>query len=53
MWYVYYTHITTGKQEYVGSYDTAKGAIERIRSLYNLDRTLNQLGEYYYFMKQH
>lgn len=52
-YYVYLRHLNSGREDSCGIYETAKEAIERIRHLYNLDRTLNQLGEYYYFMKAH
>jgi len=53
MFYVYCKHIKTGKEEFVNCYQTAQEAIEKIASNYNIDKRIFQLGEYYYFMKQH
>ena len=53
MFYVYSRHISSKREDFCGMYETAKEAIERITGLYNMDRNLKQLGEYYYFMKQH
>jgi hypothetical protein len=53
MFYVYCRHMASGREDFSGMYETAKEAIEHITGLYNMDRNLKQLGEYYYFMKQH
>ena len=53
MWYVYSRHLSSGREYSCGIYDTAKEAVERIRFLYNNDKDLRCLGEYYYFMKRH
>lgn len=53
MWYVYYRNIKTGKEDFVAVYDRAEEAIKKIAILYEADKVLGLLGEYYYFMKQH
>lgn len=54
MWYVYCRHIKSGREECVNRiYDTAEDAIRHIALCYRTDKDLNQLGEYYYFMKRH
>ena len=53
MYYVYCKHTTTEREQYVNSYDTVQAAIEKIAQCYNIDKGCCQLGEYYYFMKQH
>lgn len=53
MWYVYYRHIGTGKEEFVAVYDRAEEAIKKIAILYETDKVCRSLGEYYYFMKRH
>ena len=53
MWYVYGKHIQTGKEHFVNIYDNAEEAIHKIASCYNIDQSTGQLGEYYYFIKQH
>jgi hypothetical protein len=52
MFYVYCKHIKTGEEYFVNCYETAQQAIEKIVNNYNIDKRINQLGEYYYFMKQ-
>ena len=52
MFYVYCQYIKTGKEDFINCYETAQQAIEKIASNYNIDKNTNQLGEYYYFMKQ-
>lgn len=53
MWYVYCKTISSGREEFVRmSFDTASAAIKHIAKCYSIDKDLNQLGEYYYFMKQ-
>ena len=52
MFYVYCKHIKTGKEEFINTYETAQQAIEKIASNYQIDKGINALGEYYYFMKQ-
>lgn len=52
MYYVYCKHIKAGKEEFINCYETAREAIEKIARNYNIDKGINQLGEYYYFMKQ-
>ena len=52
MFYVYSKHTKTDKEEFVNCYETAQSAVEKIASNYQVDKRLNQLGEYYYFMKQ-
>lgn len=54
MWYVYMRHIDSGREEFVGVYDTAKEAVQRIALCYQIDaRTPATTNEYYYFMKRH
>lgn len=53
MYYIYQRHLATGREQYVGSYDTAKEAVRRIAALYHLDAQSCQQDEYYYFMKIH
>ena len=54
MWYVYSRHIKSGKEQFVRmSFETASSAIKHIAKCYEIDKDLHQLGEYYYFMKQH
>lgn len=52
MFYVYYKHLKSDKEEFINTYATAEDAIGKIRSCYNIDERIGQLGEYYYFMKQ-
>jgi len=52
MFYVYCKHTKTGKEEFINTYETAQQAIEKIASNYQIDKRINALGEYYYFMKQ-
>jgi len=53
MYYIYCRHIKTGREQFVNTYETAKEAIEKIASNYNIDKQTCQFGEYYYFMKEH
>ena len=53
MFYVYCRNMASGREDFCGMYDTAKEAIFKITSLYNTDKNINQLGEYYYFMRRH
>ena len=53
MYYVYCKHTKTGEEEFINSYDTAQAAIEKIARNYKIDKEICQLGEYYYFIKQH
>lgn len=53
MWYVYSKHLDTGREDYVGCYDTAKEAVHKIASCYAIDKTHCMEDEYYYFMKRH
>lgn len=53
MFYVYCRHMASGREDFSGMYETAKEAIFKITSLYNMDKNINRLGEYYYFMKRH
>lgn len=52
MFFVYYKHMQTGREEYINTFDTAKAAIEKIAANYRIDKDISQLGEYYYFLKQ-
>lgn len=54
MWYVYSLEVKSGKKQFVRmSFETAASAIKHIAKCYEIDKDLHQLGEYYYFMKQH
>lgn len=53
MFYVYGRYLSSGREISCGIYDTAKEAVERIAFLYQNDRKIYCLGEYYYFMKEH
>ena len=54
MWYVYSRSIKSGKEQCVNMvFESPKAAILHIARCYRIDKDLNQLGEYYYFMKQH
>ena len=54
MWYVYSREVKSGKEQFVWMpFETAAAAIKHIAKCYEIDRDLRQLGEYYYFMKQH
>lgn len=54
MWYVYMRHIDSGREEFVGVYDTAKEAVKKIALCYRVDdRNPAMTNEYYYFMKRH
>ena len=52
MFYVYWQHIKTGKEDFISCHETVQQAIEKIASYYNTDKVMKQLGEYYYFIKQ-
>lgn len=52
MIYVYGRH-KSGNEFCSSVFETWEEAITKIRALYNLDKELNQLGEYYYFAKEH
>lgn len=54
MWYVYMRHLDSGREEYVGCYETQKEAVHKIASCYLIDgRNKAMTDEYYYFMKRH
>lgn len=53
MFYVYGQCLSSGREISCGIYETAKEAIERIAFLYQNDKKIYCLGEYYYFMKKH
>lgn len=53
LFYVYARNVKTGKEDFVNAYPTVKEAIEKIASNYKIDKGLGQLGEYYYFYKEH
>lgn len=53
MYYVYCRHLSSGREDCCGIYDTPEDAIRKIASNYSIDKDLRQLGEYYYFMKKH
>ena len=53
MWYVYCRHLSSGREDFVGVYDTAKEAVHKIAQCYYIDAHSCQKDEYYYFMKKH
>ena len=53
MWYVYSRYISSGREDFCGMYETEKEAAMRCASLYAMDKNMNCLGEYYYFIKKH
>ena len=54
MWYVYMKHLSSGREDLVGCYDTAKEAVHRIAYCYAVDSHNKAMtDEYYYFMKKH
>lgn len=53
MFYVYARHINTGRESYVGAYDTEKEAVHKIANCYRIDAKNYQEDEYYYFLKKH
>ena len=53
MYYVYQKHLSSGHEEYIGVYDSAKEAVHKIASCYRIDAQTCQQDEYYYFMKIH
>ena len=52
MYCVYCRHIKSGREDFINTYSTAEDAVCKIRSCYNIDERIGQLGDYYYFMKQ-
>ena len=52
MFYVYSRHIDSGREDFVGIYDTMKKAVARIRFCYNSDAQCAMKDEYYYFVKK-
>lgn len=52
MFYVYARHTKTGRENYVGAYDTEKEAVHKIASCYRIDAKTCQEDEYYYFLKK-
>ena len=52
MWYVYYRHLSSGREDFVGVYDTEKEAVHKIAQCYYADAHSCQKDEYYYFMIQ-
>lgn len=57
MIYVYSRYIGTGPQrgreDFVQSYESESDAVKKIAQCYRIDSNTCQLGEYYYFMKEH
>lgn len=54
VWYVYLRHISSGREDFIGCYETQKEAVRKIASCYLIDeRNPAMRGEYYYFMKRH
>ena len=53
MFYVYCRHLSSGREDFVGVYDTAKEAVHKIAQCYYIDAHSCQKDEYYYFMKKH
>lgn len=52
MFHVYSKNLKTGKEDFITTCDSPEAAVRKIASCYALDRAYDQLGEYYYFMKQ-
>ena len=52
MIYVYSRYIDSGKENFVSSYEKWADAIEKIRSLYNMDSKSAMKGQFYYFAKE-
>lgn len=52
-YYVYGRHYQTGREEYIGIYDTMLEAIQKIAFCYHIDSNSGTGLQYYYFMKQH
>lgn len=52
MWYVYYRHMPSGKEDLVGVYYTTEDAIHKITQCYLIDKNSSCDGEYYYFMRK-
>ncbi len=53
MYYVYSRHLSSGREEFCGVFETAKEAVRRIQRNYAIDQDSAQKDEYYYFMKKH
>ena len=53
MWYVYFRHLSSGREDFVGVYDTVEEAVHKIAQCYYIDSHSCQKDEYYYFMKKH
>lgn len=53
MFYVYIRFLKTGKENYLCCFEYVEDAIHKIASCYSIDTRMGQLGDYYYFMKQH
>lgn len=53
MYYVYQRHLSSGREQYVCAFDTAKEAVHKIAACYRIDAQTCQQDEYYYFMKIH
>lgn len=53
MYYVYQKHLSSGREQFIGVYDSAKEAVHKIAVCYRIDAQTCQQDEYYYFMKIH
>lgn len=53
MYYIYSEYVKTGKTDFIRTFDTQEDAIRHIVKCYRIDSELSQLGEYYYYMKNH
>lgn len=54
MWYVYMRSIASGREDFIGIYETEKEAVHKIAQCYLVDgRNRAMTDEYYYFMKRH
>ena len=53
MYYIYYHHVSSGREDFVAVKDTMKDAVAKIRQCYEIDKDSAQTDEYYYFMKKH
>lgn len=53
MYYVYYIHIDSGREDFCGIYENMKDAVAKIRLCLNTDAQCGAKNEYYYFIKKH
>lgn len=51
-YYVYSKYMESSREEFVGSYNDYKSAIEKIKSLYSIDDKSCMKNMFYYFIKE-